>query len=85
VKPRQPHPSSISGEDLIDAAHDVLDMSQRVIANGAEPVYASEKMALALFKAAEALAVCDAELQLVLGHAEQGWRHGRWLAGREEP
>ena len=52
-------------EELIDAADAIADMAQRVQLNGPEPTYASEKLAYALFKAAEGLALCDVELDEV--------------------
>ena len=36
---------------------------RRVQGNGHEPLYASEKLALAVFKAAEALALCGVQLE----------------------
>ena len=41
-------------------------MAQRVQLNGPEPTYASEKLGHALYKAAEALALCDVELEEVI-------------------
>ena len=65
------------GEALMDAADAIADMAQRVQLNGPEPTYASEKLVLRLFKAAEGLALCDVELEEVTEEARRGHRHGR--------
>ena len=70
------------GQALLDTADAIADMAQRVQLNGPEPVYASEKLSYALFKAAEGLALCDVELEEVAEEARRGHQHGRWL--REE-
>ena len=67
------------GEELMGAADAIADMAQRVQLNGPEPVYASEKLSYALFKAAEGLALCDVELEEVAEEARRGHQHGRWL------
>ncbi len=64
---------------LSDAADAIADMAQRVQLNGPEPTYASEKLACALFKAAEGLALCDVELAEVTDEARRGHAHGRWV------
>jgi hypothetical protein len=64
---------------LSDAADAIADMAQRVQLNGPEPVYASEKLSFALYKAAEGLALCDVELEEVTEEARRGHRHGMWI------
>jgi hypothetical protein len=66
-------------EELMGAADAIADMAQRVQLNGPEPTYASEKLAYALFKAAEGLALCDVELADVTDEARRGHDHGRWV------
>jgi hypothetical protein len=70
-----------AGEELalLDAADAIADMAYRVRLNGSEPVYASEKLGHALYKAAEGLALCDATLEEVTEEARRGHQHGRWL------
>ena len=72
------------GEELMGAADAIADMAQRVQLNGPEPTYASEKLSHALYKAAEALALCGVELEHVMTEVRQGYRHGRALV-RGEP
>jgi hypothetical protein len=67
---------------LLDATDAIADMAYRVRLNGAERVYASEKLGQALYKAAEGLALCDVELEEVIQEVHRGHQHGRWL--REE-
>jgi hypothetical protein len=67
------------GRALLDTADAIADMAHRVQLNGPEPVYASEKLGHALYKAAEGLALCDVELDEVIGEAHRGYRHGRRL------
>jgi hypothetical protein len=69
-------------EALSDAADAIADMAQRVQLNGPEPNYASEKLGHALYKSAEALALCGVELEEVITDAHRGYRHGLFL--REE-
>jgi chemotaxis regulatin CheY-phosphate phosphatase CheZ len=64
---------------LMDAADAIADMAQRVQLNGPEPVYASEKLSFAVYKAAEGLALCDAELDEVTEEARRGYQHGIWV------
>ena len=64
------------GEALMDAADVIADMAHRVQLNGPEPVYAGEKLGHALYKAAEGLALCDAELAEVTEEARRGYQHG---------
>ena len=64
---------------LLDAADVIADMAYRVRLNGPEPVYASEKLGHALYKAAEGLALCDATLEEVTEEARRGREHGCWL------
>ena len=68
------------GRALMDAVDAVADMAQRVQLNGPEVTYASEKLCHALYKAAEGLALCGAELEEVVGEVHRGYRHGRWLS-----
>jgi hypothetical protein len=63
----------------MDAADALADMAQRVQLNGPEVTYASEKLAYALFKSAEALALCGVELEEAVGELHRGYRHGAWL------
>ena len=72
-------PPSDVEEELMGAADAIADMAQRVQLNGPEPTYASEKLAYALFKAAEGLALCDVELAEVTDEARRGHDHGRWV------
>ena len=72
-------PRSYVGEELMGAADAIADMAQRVQLNGPEPVYASEKLGHALYKAAEGLALCDVELEEVAEETRRGHQHGRWL------
>jgi hypothetical protein len=58
-------------EALMDAADAIADMAQRVQLNGPEPVYASENLGHALYKAAEGLALCDAELDELTAEARR--------------
>lgn len=64
---------------LMDAADQVADMAQRVQLNGPEVTYAGEKLGFALYKAAEALALCGVELEEAIGEAHRGYRHGLWV------
>ena len=64
---------------LMDAADAIADMAQRVQLNGPETAYASEKLGHALYKAAEALALCDVELEEVITETHHGYRHGLYL------
>ena len=72
------------GAELMGAADAIADMTQRVQLNGPEPIYASEKLSHARYKAAEALALCGVELEHVMAVVHQGYRHGRALV-RGEP
>ena len=67
------------GQALLDTADAIADMARRVQLNGPEPVYASEKLGHALYKAAQGLALCDVELEEVAEEARRGHQHGRWL------
>ena len=64
---------------LMDAADAIADMAQRVQLNGPEPTYASEKLSHALYKAAQGLALCGAELHEVTEEARLGHGHGLWI------
>ena len=68
-----------SARALLDAADAIADMAQRVQLNGPEITYASEKLGHALYKAAEALALCDVKLEEVAEEARRGHQHGRCL------
>jgi hypothetical protein len=67
------------GDALLAAADAIADMAQRVQLNGPEPVYASEKLGHALYKAAEGLALCDVELAEVEEEARRGHENGLWI------
>ena len=69
------------GQALMDAADAIADMARRVQLNGPEPVYASEKLGHALYKAAEGLAVCGVEIDEVTAEVCRGHEHGVWLRG----
>ena len=58
-------------------------MAQRVQLNGPEPSYASEKRGHALYKAAEALALCGVPLEDLMSDVRRGHRHGLWLRDGE--
>jgi hypothetical protein len=62
---------------LMDAVDVIADMAERVQLNGPEVSYASEKLAFALYKCAEALALCGAELEHLVTEVHRGYRHGR--------
>jgi hypothetical protein len=62
---------------LMDAVDSIADMAQRVKRNGPEVTYASEKLAFALYKSAEALALCGVELEEAVTEVHRGHRHGR--------
>jgi hypothetical protein len=68
----------------MDAVDAIADMAQRVQLNGAEPTYASEKLAHALNKCAQALALCGVELEEAVGELHRGYRHGLWLRDGEQ-
>jgi hypothetical protein len=72
---------------LMDAADAIADMAQRVQFSGLEVTYASEKLAYALYKAAEGFAPCGVEIDEVTAEVCRGHEHGVWLQGapREEP
>jgi hypothetical protein len=67
-----------TGAALMDAVDAIADMAQRVKLNGPEMKYASEKLGFALYKCAEALALCDAELEHIITEVHRGYRHGLW-------
>ncbi len=67
---------------LLDAAETIADMARRVQRNGPEITYAGEKLAWALYRCAEALALCGAEWHEVAAEARRGYEHGLWLNGR---
>jgi hypothetical protein len=64
---------------LLDCADAIADMAYRVRLNGPEPVYASEKLGHALYRAAEGLALCDVKLDEVTEEARLGHQHGLWI------
>ena len=71
------------GQALMDAADAIADMARRVQLNGPEPVYASEKLGHALYKAAEGLALCGVEIDEVTAEVCRGHEHGMWLRGED--
>src|SRR6516162_2452710 len=71
------------GQALMDAADAIADMARRVQLNGPEPVYASEKLGHALYKAAEGLALCGVEIDEVSAEVCKGHEHGMWLRGED--
>jgi hypothetical protein len=75
----RPQPTYTVDDALIDAVDAITDMAQRVQLNGPEPVYASEKLGLALSRAAEGLALCDVELDEVAEEARRGHLNGRLI------
>jgi hypothetical protein len=68
---------------LMDTADAIADMAQRVQLNGPEPMYASEKLGHALYKAAEGLALCGVEIDEVTAEVCRGHGHGLWLRADE--
>ena len=76
---RRLRPRSNVAEELMGAADAIADMAQRVQLNGPEPVYASEKLSYAVFKAAEGLALCNVDLAEVTEEARRGHEHGTWI------
>ena len=72
------------GLALMDAVDAIADMAQRLQLNGPEITYASEKLGYALYKSAEALALCGAELEEAVGEVHRGYRHGVWLRNGEQ-
>ena len=82
TRPRRipPPRATYSVDDaVIDAADAIADMAQRVQLNGPEPTYASEKLAYALYKAAEGLALCGVEFAEAREEARRGHGHGLWI------
>jgi hypothetical protein len=73
-----------AAQALMDAADAIADMARRVQLNGPEPVYASEKLGHALYKAAEGLALCGVEIDEVTAEVFRGHEHGLWLTGASE-
>ena len=72
------------GQALMDVADAIADMARRVQLNGPEPVYASEKLGHALYKAAEGLALCGVEIDEVTAEVCRGHEHGVWLRGDDQ-
>ena len=70
---------------LMDAIDSIADMAQRVRLNGPEVNYAAEKLMWALYRTAEALAVCGVELEDVLTEVQGGHSHGAWLTDEARP
>jgi hypothetical protein len=64
------------GPALMEAAEAIADMAQRVKLNGPEVTYAGEKLGHALYKSAEALALCGVSLEEVIAEVHRGYRHG---------
>ena len=73
------------GQALMDAVEAIADMARRVQLNGPEPVYASEKLGHALYKAAEGLALCGVEIDEVTTEVCRGHGHGMWREDRDGP
>jgi hypothetical protein len=69
---------------LMDTVDAVADMAHLVKLNGPERTYANEKLSYALYKSAEALALCGADIGEVITEACRGFRHGRSLTDRQE-
>jgi hypothetical protein len=67
----------------MDAIDSIADMAGRVKRNGPEVNYAAEKLTWALYRTAEALALCGVELQDVLSELHGGYSHGAWLKEEE--
>lgn len=65
---------------LMDAIDSIADMAERVKLNGPEVNYAAEKLTWALYRTAEALALCGVELPHVLTEVHGGYSHGAWLS-----
>jgi hypothetical protein len=72
------------GPALMDATDSIADMAQRVQLNGPEVNYASDKLGHALYKSAEALALCGVTLEEAVGELHRGYRHGEWIRDGEE-
>jgi hypothetical protein len=68
----------------MDAVDAIVDMAQRVQLNGPEMTYASEKLGFALYRCAEALALCGVELEEAVGELHRGYRHGRYVREGEQ-
>ena len=68
---------------LLELADDVRDMGARVLRNGAEPCYASEKLGWAAERAVCALALLGWRREDIAALVERAVDHGDWLAGRE--
>jgi hypothetical protein len=67
---------------VLECAEDVGDMGQRVMTNGAEPNYASEKLAFAAERAIVALTIIGAPREAIARLVNRAEEHGAWLAGR---
>lgn len=78
---REPDPAPI----LMDAIDSIADMAERVKLNGPEVNYAAEKLTWALYRTAEALALCGVELRHVLTEVHGGYSHGAWLKEEVAP
>jgi hypothetical protein len=70
---------------LMDAVDAIADMAQRVQRNGPETTYAGEKLTWALYRTAEALALCRVEVQEVLTEVHAGYWHGAGLSEEVAP
>ena len=72
------------GRALMDAVDAIADVTQQVQLNGPEVTYASEKLGFALYRCAEALALCGVELEEVVTEVHRGFRHGRYVREGEQ-
>ncbi|MBV8219826.1 MAG: hypothetical protein JO325_15290 [Solirubrobacterales bacterium] len=69
----------------MDAIDSIADITHRVKLNGPEMNYAAEKLMWALYRTAEALAVCGVDLEDVLTEVQGGHSHGAWLKDEVQP
>lgn len=61
----------------MEAGDWIADIAARVALHGPDITYASENFSQALFKAAEALALCGIELEKVITQGRRGHEYGR--------
>jgi hypothetical protein len=72
-----------AGQNLLALADEIRDMGWRVINNGPEPFYASEKLGRAAEQAVSALALPGWRGDQIARLVDRAIEHGRWLAGLE--